>query len=75
MTEDKTKLLVIDDDPKVSWILREGLQEDYEIIAAGDGIEGIQMASKEKPPLILLDIKMPGMNGLDVLAKLKKSDL
>lgn len=75
MTEEKTKLLIIDDDPKVSWILREGLDDDFEIITASDGIEGIQVASKEKPPLILLDIKMPGMNGVDVLKKLKKSDL
>jgi two-component system, NtrC family, response regulator AtoC len=68
-------LLIIDDDPKVSWILREGLQSEYDIITASDGIEGIQIASKEKPPLILLDIKMPGMSGLEVLRKLKKADL
>ncbi len=75
MSDNKTKLLIIDDDPKVSWILKEGLNSDYDILTAGDGIEGIQMASKEKPQLILLDIKMPGMNGLDVLRKIKKSDL
>lgn len=75
MTDEKTKLLIIDDDPKVSWILKEGLQGGYDIITASDGIEGIQIASKEKPPLILLDIKMPGMNGLEVLKKLKKAEL
>ncbi|MGB5106895.1 MAG: sigma-54 dependent transcriptional regulator [Candidatus Zixiibacteriota bacterium] len=75
MADEKTKLLIIDDDPKVSWILREGLQSGYDIITASDGIEGIQIASKEKPPLILLDIKMPGMSGLEVLKKLKKAEL
>jgi DNA-binding NtrC family response regulator len=75
MTDEKTKLLIIDDDPKVSWILREGLEDEYDILTASDGIEGIQVASKERPSLILLDIKMPGMNGIDVLRKLKKSDL
>ena len=70
----KVKLLIIDDDPKVSWILSEGLEGDYEILNARDGTEGIQIASTEKPQLILLDIKMPGMDGLDVLRKLKKSD-
>lgn len=75
MADEKTKLLIIDDDPKVSWILREGLEDEFEILTASDGIEGIQVASKERPSLILLDIKMPGMNGMDVLKKLKKSDL
>jgi two-component system response regulator AtoC len=75
MNENRTKLLIIDDDPKVSWILREGLEDQYDIISASDGYEGIQVASKEKPTLILLDIKMPGMDGLDVLQKLKKADL
>ncbi len=75
MVDDKTKLLIIDDDPKVSWILKESLNSNYDIMTASDGIEGIQMASKEKPPLILLDIKMPGMSGLEVLKKIKKSDL
>lgn len=75
MADEKAKLLIIDDDPKVSWILRESLESNYDIITASDGIEGIQVASKEKPLLILLDIKMPGMNGIEVLKKLKKSDL
>lgn len=75
MKQDKVKLLIIDDDPKVSWILSEGLQGDFEILSARDGIEGIQVASTEKPDLILLDIKMPGMSGLEVLAKLKKAKL
>ncbi len=72
--KEKTKLLIIDDDPKVSWILTEGLSPNFEIISARDGVEGIQMVSTEKPDLILLDIKMPGMNGLEVLEKLGKMD-
>jgi len=72
MTKEKTKILIIDDDPKVAWILDEGLSSSFEIVSARDGIEGIQMVSTEKPNLILLDIKMPGMNGLEVLEKLNK---
>jgi DNA-binding NtrC family response regulator len=72
MAKIKTKILVIDDDPKVSWILSEGLSSSFEFVSARDGIEGIQMVSTEKPDLILLDIKMPGMSGLDVLEKLNK---
>ncbi|MBN1211834.1 MAG: sigma-54-dependent Fis family transcriptional regulator [candidate division Zixibacteria bacterium] len=74
MAKIKTKVLVIDDDPKVSWILSEGLASNFEFVSARDGIEGIQMVSTEKPDLILLDIKMPGMTGLEVLEKLNKLD-
>jgi DNA-binding NtrC family response regulator len=68
----KVKILVIDDDPKVAWILSEGLSPNFEFISATDGIEGIQMVSTEKPDLVLLDIKMPGMSGLEVLERLNK---
>ncbi|MFH1688478.1 MAG: sigma-54 dependent transcriptional regulator [bacterium] len=73
-TKDKVKILVIDDDPKVSWILTEGLSDKYLFVSARDGIEGIQMVSTEKPDLILLDIKMPGMTGLEVLEKLNRAE-
>ncbi|UCD63178.1 MAG: sigma-54-dependent Fis family transcriptional regulator [Candidatus Zixiibacteriota bacterium] len=74
MAKSKLKILVIDDDPKISWLLTEGLGGKYEFASARDGIEGLQMVSTEKPDLILLDIKMPGMNGLEVLEKLNKLD-
>ncbi len=70
----KVKILVIDDDPKVSWLLSEGLGQSYEIVSAKDGLEGLQMVSKAKPSLVLLDIKMPGMEGLEVLDKIKSMD-
>ncbi|MCX6825833.1 MAG: sigma-54 dependent transcriptional regulator, partial [candidate division Zixibacteria bacterium] len=72
MKTDKPKILVIDDDPKVIWILSEALSSSFEFVSAGDGAEGIQMVSTEKPNLILLDIKMPGMSGLEVLEKLSR---
>ncbi len=68
----KVKVLVIDDDPKVAWILSEGITSNFQFVSATDGIEGIQMVSTEKPDLVLLDIKMPGMSGLEVLEKLNK---
>jgi DNA-binding NtrC family response regulator len=65
------KILVIDDDPKVPWILSEGLKE-FEVISARDGAEGITATRESRPQLILLDIKMPGMDGLEVLSKIKE---
>jgi DNA-binding NtrC family response regulator len=74
MDKDKVKILVIDDDPKVSWRLNDGLGKTYEIISAQGGLEGLQMFSKTKPSLVLLDIRMPDMNGLEVLDKIKSMD-
>jgi len=74
MDNDKVKILVIDDEPKVSWLLSEGLGKTYEIVYAKDGLEGLQMVSKTKPSLVLLDIRMPGMDGLEVLDKIRSMD-
>ena len=73
--ENAIKLLVIDDDPKVPWILSEQLSDEFEVISAADGYEGIQVASQEHPSLILLDVKMPGMSGLEVLERLRGADV
>jgi len=71
-------ILVIDDDPKVSWILSEGLGTGYAIDNARDGKEGINKLTKlpvgGRPDLVLLDIQMPGMNGIDVLEKIRGLD-
>ena len=76
--ESSVKILVVDDDPKVSWIISEGLGEEYEIDAAQDGQEAISYLTKKpigtRPDLVLLDIKMPGQSGLEVLDKIKKID-
>jgi DNA-binding NtrC family response regulator len=74
MNKEKVKILVIDDDPKISWILSEGLGDSYNILSAKDGLEGLQMVTKTNPNLVLLDIKMPGMEGLEVLDKIKSMD-
>ena len=74
MEKEKVRILIIDDDPKISWLLSEGLGEDYDILSAKDGLEGIRMVSKANPNLVLLDIKMPGMEGLEVLERIKSMD-
>jgi len=78
MGNNPVNILVIDDDPKVSWILSEGLGNGYSIDTARDGREGINKITKipsgKRPELVLLDIQMPGMNGIDVLEKLRNID-
>jgi DNA-binding NtrC family response regulator len=72
MANEKIKVLVIDDNPKVAWMLREGLSsEHYEILAARDGKAGIQKMIEQRPRVIILDIKMPGMDGMEVLERIR----
>ncbi len=69
----KFKLLVIDDDPTfLDSYLFKFEQEGYSVILARSGQEGLESARKENPSVILLDILMPDMNGLDVLKRLKE---
>ncbi|MCP4634363.1 MAG: sigma-54-dependent Fis family transcriptional regulator [candidate division Zixibacteria bacterium] len=74
MRQQPVKILIIDDDPKVPWILSEGLGSNYDIVSARDGDEGLQMLTRSKPQMVLLDIKMPGKSGIEVLEKIKKLD-
>ncbi|MEG0961937.1 MAG: diguanylate cyclase [Lachnospiraceae bacterium] len=65
------KILVIDDSLLEQKILSDMLKEDYQIIGAQNGEDGIELAKREKPSLILLDIIMPGLDGFETLKKLK----
>jgi CheY-like chemotaxis protein len=67
-----TKILVVEDDPLMSRMYQKIFTfEGYEVHMAGDGQEGLDAARELKPTLILLDVMMPKLNGLQVLEKLK----
>lgn len=69
------KILIIDDLHENVFILQNRLEkENYEIISANDGETGIEKAKKELPDLILLDIMMPGKNGLQVCKELLEEE-
>ena len=69
------RILVADDDPLSIKLLNFRLKSvGHDIIFAVDGGEALEVATKEKPDLILLDIMMPVMNGLQVLRKLKSQE-
>lgn len=74
MTDDRTPiLLLIDDSPEVHRLLEVRLRsEDLTIRAVGNGAEGIELAGSLLPDLILLDLHMPGMDGFQVLRRLKE---
>ncbi|WP_299978655.1 hybrid sensor histidine kinase/response regulator [Desulfobacula sp.] len=67
------KILLIDDDEDIRDIMSITLKDaGYSVICAPDGHTGIMLATREEPHIIITDIKMPGMNGLEVLEKIKK---
>lgn len=64
-------ILVIDDEAYFAETIKTALDaKKYKVIVAESGAEGLKMVEKESPDAILLDINMPGMNGLEVLKKL-----
>lgn len=68
------KILIIDDDKLVRKVFKMTLmKEGYDIIEAEDGPTGLQLIRSERPDLTLTDYQMPGMNGIEVLAEVRKS--
>jgi two-component system, OmpR family, KDP operon response regulator KdpE len=69
-----TTILVVDDEPQIRRVLRSTLSgEGYEIIEAKDGQEAVDMVIRERPALILLDVNMPGMGGLEACSNIRLS--
>lgn len=69
------KLLIVDDQKGIRRLLTEVfLEYGYEIESCGNGIKALEMIPEFKPDLIIMDVKMPGMNGIDVLKKLRETD-
>ncbi|MBI3962131.1 MAG: response regulator transcription factor [Deinococcus sp.] len=69
------RILVIDDDPAVTSVLRRGLSyEGFAVDTAGSGAEGLALARDRPPDLVILDIMMPGLDGLEVLQRLRAAD-
>ena len=68
------KILIVDDERLVRWSLRQKCEEwGYEVVEAAAGDPGLRLAQHESPDLILLDVRLPDLNGLQVLEQLKKS--
>jgi two-component system alkaline phosphatase synthesis response regulator PhoP len=68
----KTRILIVEDEPAMVAGLRDNFEyEGYDVISAGDGVEGLERALAEHPDLVVLDVMMPRMSGLDVCKQLK----
>lgn len=69
------KILIADDEKNMIWALKKAFKnEDYKIITASNGIDAVEKATCHTPELVLLDFKMPKLNGLEALKKIKEID-
>ena len=68
-----TTILVVDDDPKILSVLGRGLRfEGYEVQLAADGVEALRIARVEQLDLVVLDVMLPGMDGLEICQRLRR---
>ncbi len=71
----KQKILVVDDEHLIRWSLEQNLQKQgYDVVTAGSGEEALKLVREDTPDLVLLDIQLPGINGMEVLEKIKDID-
>ncbi|WP_136808389.1 response regulator [Desulfosediminicola flagellatus] len=66
------KILLVDDEESIQLLYHEEFQDDgYEVISAMNGEEALEKYKENPPDLVILDIQMPGMNGIEVLRQMK----
>ncbi len=72
---DSRTILVVDDEESIRFLYREELEDEgYRVITASDGEEALRKVRKDRPDLITLDIRMPGMDGIEVLQRIREMD-
>lgn len=74
MDNQHTLLLVEDDSFLIEILVKKFKAADFKVVHAGDGKEAIRKAHDEEPDIIMLDIILPGMNGFEILEKLKSDE-
>ena len=71
----KSRVLVVDDEEDICWLLCDFLSDQgYETHWATTGEDGIRLAKEVRPHLILLDIRLPGMDGITILSRVREFD-
>jgi len=69
------KILLVDDDQAIQLLYQEEFKDEgYSVVSAFNGDEALERFNLEKPDLVILDIQMPGLNGIEVLRQMKMVD-
>lgn len=67
------RILIVDDEPSVRYSFRKLLREDhYDVLEAANGVDALRMLSKDRPNLVVMDIEMPGISGLETIRRIKE---
>lgn len=75
MAEHKIKILIIDDEKNIRLTLRDILEDDgHHVLEAGSGEDGVTLLKQENVDLVLLDVRLPGMDGIETLKEIRKID-
>jgi DNA-binding response OmpR family regulator len=72
-SQKKPKLMIIEDDADLRTFIKTLLEQDYAVIEAEDGLDGLEKAGKTSPDFIVSDVMMPRMNGIELLQRLKNN--
>ena len=74
--ENKKKILLIDDEPDTHGPFKMKLEEEgYHVLTADDGVEAWEKIKRERPDLLILDVRMPKLNGEELLQKLRDEEI
>ncbi|MCX5792635.1 MAG: response regulator [Elusimicrobia bacterium] len=69
------KILIVDDEDNVRFVIKEAFSKTYQVFLASEGLSALEIIKKERPTLVFLDMKMPGISGLEVLSLIKETGL
>ncbi len=67
-------LLIVEDEPPLRELVRVSLGDEFDYLEAGDGRAALELAAAHRPSVVLLDLMLPGVTGLDVLAALRADE-
>lgn len=73
--KDKPLIMIVDDDLQICSLVADILSQSYRVVKAGDGQQALEMLETERPDLIITDMDMPNINGMELLKRLKSNDM